>query len=237
MFTRCAAIGCGVVCTASVAHAGIIVGFLDPSGLSAEAEFTLLNPTTLEIRLRNLSVGAPNGFSNSDQILTGVSWDFGHPGYNGDTMITSGTAVIGPNSQSVNFDTGSYGPGTDLGGEWGYGNMDGTGAMTNFISGNTAQATPFGGLNLDGPVSMDGPQGGLVANPPVVPLGGLGAISDEIISTLNLSLPTDYQFLFDHGVRFEFGSDAFFIDVNVVPAPGTALIAATALVVAGRRRR
>ena len=228
---------CAILCAGSIAQGGLIVGFLDPNGLSAEAEFTLLNPTTLEIRLRNLSVGVPDGFDESDQILTGVSWDFGHPGYNGDTMITGGTVVIGPNSQSVNFSTGWYGPGTDLGGEWGYGNMDGTGAKTNFISGNTAQATPFGGLNLDGPSNMDGPQGGLVANPPVIVPSGLGAVSDELIATLNLSLPTTLDFLYENDVRFEFGSDAYFVDVDVIPAPGAIGLACIASAVGLRRRR
>ena len=114
----------------------------DPSGLAAEVEFTLLGPNTLEVRARNISTGVPAGFDSADQILTGISWDFGHPGYNGDTMITGGTVLIGPTSESVNFDTGWYGPGTDVSGEWGYGNEDGTGALTNFITAHNPPKIP-----------------------------------------------------------------------------------------------
>lgn len=238
MRTRCA-VFCVLVALAmpSVGSASILYNLSDPSGLSAEVEFDLPNPTTLTIRLKNTSTGVPNGFSNSDQILTGVSWDFGHAGFNGDNMITGGSVVIGATSSSVNFSTGLYGPGADISGEWGYGNMDGTGALTNFISGNAAQSTPFGGPNLDGPVNIDGPQGGIVANPALVALGGLGAIQNEIFATLTLSDPytlQDLQTDFDNNfVRVEFGSDAAFIQT---PEPATISLLLIGLGAIRRRR-
>ena len=247
-----------VVWMAEGVAGSIIVTFSDPSGLAAEAEFSLLNATTLRIRLRNTSTGVPGGFGNSDQILTGLAWDFGDPGSNGDITITGGTVFTGPKSRSLNFNIQNVGPNEDVSGEWGYGNMDGTGLLTNFISANTAQVTPFGGLNLDGPVNIDGPQGGLVADPLLIPLGGLaaiqdevivlsfsggglGAIQDEVIATLSLSgALTESQLLADliaNGVRVEFGSDAAFID-GVVPAPGTiALLGIAGLLGRPRRRR
>ena len=220
---------------ASPADAVILV-FTDPSGLAAEAEFTLLNATTLEVRLRNTSTGVPGGFDSADQLLTGISWDFGLAGTNpGDVEITGGSVIIGPTSASVNFDTGSYGPGDDVSGEYGFGNNDGTGAMLNFISGNTAQATPFGGTNLDGTVNIDGPQAGLVADPILVPLGGLGAIMNEYIATITLSGPLqDLSFLDDNGAQVEFGSDAAFI---FVPGPAGAVLLMGALGFSARRRR
>ena len=216
---------------------GQIYLLADPSGLSAEVEFTLLNPTTLEVRAKNTSTGVPNGFDSSDQLLTGVSWDFGHPGFNGDTMITGGSVMTGPTSSSVNFSVLNVGPSTDVSGEYGYGNMDGSGALPNFVSANTAQATPLGGANLDGPASIDGPQGGLVANPILVSLGGLGAIQNEIIATLTLSDPITEQELledlFDNYVRVEFGSDAAFI---TTPEPTTlSLLALVGFAVLRRR--
>jgi hypothetical protein len=235
-----AAVG-GAICLASNANAGGLFTFSDGSGLSAEAEWTMIGPSTLQIRLKNTSTGGPGGMSNSDQILTGLSWDFGHPGFNGDVMILSGSVVIGPNSQSLNFDTGSYGPGYDVSGEWGFGNMDGTGALTNFISSSQAQATPFGGPNLDGPVNIDGPQAGLVAATPVVPLGGIGAIADEIVATIQLDGPyTQQQLLTDllrNGVRVEFGSDYRFIPGEFVPAPGALALLLVAGGLTRSRRR
>jgi hypothetical protein len=100
--------------------------------------------------------------------------------------------------------------------------MDGTGALFNFVSSNGAAATPFGGPNLDGPQSQDGPQAGLVANPPAIPLDGLGAVQNEVIATLTLSAPLpNLDFLAANGVRVEFGSDAGFI---TVPEPATGML-------------
>ncbi len=208
------------VCACAAASASELFVLTDPSGLSAEAEFTLINPTTLEVRLRNTSTDVPDGFDSSDQILTGVSWDFGQVGIHAsDPEITGGSVLIGAASQSLNFSTGSYGAGHDVSGEYGFGNANGSGALINFVSGNTAGATPFGGPNLDGPANIDGPQGGLVANPALVALGGLGAIQDEIVATLTLDQAlSDLQFLYDNFVRVEFGSDAAFI---TTPEPGT----------------
>ncbi len=101
------------------------------------------------------------------------------------------------------------------------------------------QADPPGGPNLDGPASLDGPQGGLVADPLVVSLGGQGAIQSEIIATINLSASiNDIGDLFgnDQLARVEFGSDAHFITVTV-PAPGVLAPLAGAMVLATRRRR
>ena len=223
----------GACAVAASAHGQLFV-FTDASGLGAEAEFTLINPTTVGIRLKNTSTGVPGGFSNADQILTGVSWDSGLLGcLPGDPDITGGSVVIGPTSMSLNFDTGSYGPGFDVSGEWGFGNDDGTGALCNMISCNTALTTPFGGANLDGPVEIDGPQGGLVSNPEQVPLGGLGAIQDEVLITFTLDQAIgSLSALTGNGVRVEFGSDAYFI---TVPAPASVL--ALGLLAVPRRRR
>ena len=222
---------------AQPAYSSLIYTFTDASGLAAEAEFTVLNPTTLQIRLRNTSTGLPGGFDNSDQLLTGLSWDFGLAGSNvGDIFITGGGALIGPTSASDNFSTGAYGAGTDIGGEWGYGNGGMSGNIQNFISGNQSGTTAFGGANLDGPLVLDGPQGGLVSNSFSLALGGLGAIRDELVATVTLSaayseaqLQLDIQ---NHGVQVEFGSDAAFIKV---PAPGARLLCGLAGL--GRRRR
>lgn len=224
---------------AGSASAGTLFVLSDPSGLSAEVEFTLIDPTTLEVRAKNTSTGVPGGFSNSDQLLTGISWDFNPPGLSGNTSITGGTVMTGPTSASVNFSILNVGANADVSGEFAYGNMDGTGLLPNFIAATIGgpMTTPFGGANLDGPVSIDGPQAGLIADPALVPLGGLGAIEDEIIATLNLSdAIADLAFLNTTGVRVEYGSDAFFI--TVVPEPATfSLLAGGLMLLAAARRR
>lgn len=216
--------------------AGQVVTFSDPSGLAAEAEFTLLNPTTLEIRLQNISTDAPDDFDSSDQLLTSISWDFGQIGADpADPQIVSGSVRIGDFSASANFDSGAYAAMADVSGEWGYGGGQ-SGLLTDAISALTAGMTQFPGANLDGPDGLDGPQGGLVANPAVVSLGGLGAIQDGIVATLTLDKPVaDLSEVLSNEVRVEFGSDAAFI---TVPEPSAvALLAGGALTGALRRGR
>lgn len=235
---RIIAIGCTLL-AAATAQAGQLYYFSDVSGLAAEAEFTLIDPTTVEIRLKNTSTGVPDGFGSADQLLTGISWDFGLPGSNvGDLTVTGGAAIIGPTSQSLNFSTGAYGPGSNVGGEYGFGNGAESGQMQNFLTGNTAGATAFGGPNLDGPAGLNGPQGGLVANPILTSLGGLGAIQNEIIATLTLSGPlASIDALAANGLRVEFGSDAHFINI-VIPEPGSlACLGALGGLALVRRRR
>ncbi len=203
----------------------VTIPVFDGSGLSAEVEFTLPDATTLQVRAKNTSTGAPAGFDSADQILTSVSWDFG-----GATSIVGGSVATGPSSASVNFSVAEVGANADVSGEYGFGNGGTTGLHANFVSGNTAGATPFGGANLDGPIELNGPQGGLIANPAVVSLGGLGAIQDAWIATLTLSSPIENLDFLDNGVIVEFGSDAAFLPGvpggGVVPEPSAAVLAA-----------
>lgn len=195
-----------------IATAAELCLFSDPSGLSAEAEFALLDPTTLEVRFRNTSEGVPADFSNADQILTTLSWDFGAPGIDDDDpAIIGGSVVTGPASYSINFDI-AVGPGDDVSGEYGYGNSGATGLLPNILTATRAHAVAFGGANLLGPINIDGPAGGLVSDPVLVPIGGLGGIQNEIVAVLILDRPlADLSFLTNNPVRVEFGSDAAYV--------------------------
>ena len=213
--------------------------FFDANGLSAEAEFTLMGGgSQLEIRFRNRSEAIPMGFSNSDQILSGISFDLGAPGQvAGDPEIVSGTVMTGPSSSSINFDT-DIGPNADVSGEYGFANSPTTNTYPNFVSAHGAGSTPFGGSNLDGPASLAGPAGGIVSSAHI-DLGGQGAIEDEIIATVDLSVMiADLTFL-ENGARIEYGSDAAFLDecetfaTNVVVEDPLGLNASGALFPAG----
>jgi len=208
------------------------------SGLSAKAIFTYDTtlPNILQIELFNTSTDVPAGFSNSDQLLTGISFDFGHPGYNGDPKILSGTVIIGHAGRSINFDkiNPQLGSGNNVTGEWGYGNEDGTGLLTNFVTAEKARATAFGGANLDGPENIDGPQAGLCADSPLVVLDGLGAVADSVTITLTLdSSPGNLNFLTQNGVMAEYGSDAAFL----IPEPATIIMFSLGSLIVMRRRK
>lgn len=209
----------------------------DSIGLAAEVEFTILSPTLLQVRVRNISPDVPHSFSGADQILTVVSWDFGLPGKNAsDPRIIGGSAQIGPDSKSINFSKGKYGPGKDIGGEWGYSNEGSSGSLINSIGTNASGTVPFGGPNLDGWKYLGGPSGGLVTDPLQVCLGNESGIQDEIFATLKLSQPiTSLSEVTANGVRVEFGCNAAFI---TVPEPASlCLLAIGALWHFGRRKR
>lgn len=235
---RCVIASLSALAAASSAFAGgDLITVTGPAGLMASAEFTIINPTTLQIKLKNLSTGVPMGFSNSDQVLTGVSWDFGLPGANvNDPTITGGTVFTGATSASINFSITNVGANANVSGEWGYGNSPSGASLQNFFSALQAGSTPFGGANLDSTTNLDGPQGGLVPKPnPIVALGGLGVIQDEVVATLTLSKSiSNLEFLYTNLVRFEFGSDAAFV---TNPTPGASALLLIGGVMAGRRRR
>lgn len=235
MSSRACVVGLLALVSLASTSQGVTIFGSAAGGLSAEAEFTLENSTTLKVRLRNTSTGVPSGFTSSDQLLTSVAWDFGAPGSNAlDVTIIGGTVLIGPTSQALNFSAGAFGANANVSGEWGYGNSAQSGLLTNFLTALQAGSTAFSATNLDGPSNLDGPQGGLVSSSMPVSLGGLGAIRNEIVATLTLSGPiSNLSFLNTNQVRFEFGSDAAFI---TVPAPSAlAMLAPVALL--GRRRR
>lgn len=202
------------------------------------------SPLELKIAVKEQSVftGAyASGLSTADMLLTTISWDFGHPGYNGDAQITGGSVKTIGNSQSVNFSIMNVGNNADVSGEYGYGNEDGTMALTNFfsasVSGTQNAGGVFGTVNLDGPSIIDGPQAGLISDSNLGIFGSsLGGINDQILATLTLSQSfSNLNFLNQNGVRIEYGSDH---TIMTIPAPGAALLGVIGLafVVLKRRR-
>jgi hypothetical protein len=197
-----------------------MITFDDGSGLSATADFSY-SGSTLTIALTNTSTALPSGFSNSDQLLTSIGFDF-----NGGLTITGGSVVVGAGSTAF-FDSGNLFGGADVSSEWGFGNANtttGFAGLDNVVSAMQSSTVSKGGsafapdlLDLDGPSNLNGPQGGLTNG--LLPLGGLGAIDNSGLITLSLSGVLGSLDFLTNGVVVEFGSDAHFI--NTVPEPTT----------------
>ena len=226
--------GAALLATAASSF-GSTISFVGPSGLSAEATFSLASSgSVLQISLRNTSTGAPADFDSSDLLLTSIAFNLGGP----QIVATGSTVEVGSASEAL-FDSGIYGAGTDVSGEYGIGNnsgvLTGFAGMTNHVSTLTSGTTQLSGANLDGPADLSGPQGGLLAATHYNMQGGLGVIGDEIFISLNLSSPLgDLSFL-DNGAVVEFGSDAAFL--TVIPAPSAATVALFGLGACAIRRR
>jgi hypothetical protein len=209
-------------------------------GLNAEATFTIVDATHLDVLLTNTSTaqplilaGCPNGTTcpsgnNVNQLLTGLGFDLPGP-----LTILGGSGEIGAGSSSVNFVPGfpgQGGAGADISVEWGFANdvtftaslfptspPFSTQTMANYLSTIAAQTTPFHVVdgadpNLDGPDGLNGPQAGLVANPALYPLGGAGAIQNSALFHLTLEGGTlpNLDSFNPNTVRFEFGSALIF---------------------------
>lgn len=214
----------------------VTISFSDTSGLSSEAEFSVVNGQ-LQIILTNTSTGTPQGFSNSDQLLTSVAFDLPDGAF-----ISAGGTEINTGSYSVDFDnvTSQLGEGDDVSVEWGFGNVSktGFGSSNNFVSTMKSGITPFEVAtevtNLDGPINIDGPQAGLTNG--VISLGGLGAIHHSIIAKIDITgidldniaaADNTLSYISSNNVIFEWGSDAAFGQGTTsfpVPEPSTLLL-------------
>lgn len=209
---------------------------LDPSfpigGLSAEAKFIWDSelPDRMIIELKNTSTSLPDGIDETAKLLTTISFDLGG------IFVTGGSVEIAAGSQSVNFDKvgNQLFGGADVSGEWGFGNEGNTNMLITNISCITAHVSPFGGINLDGPVQLDGPQGG-IGSALMTPydFGGLGGTVDTVIISLQLDGNLNDLGFLSRGAIVEFGSDAAFLKT---PEPATIALLGIGSVVLMKRR-
>ncbi|MEE9515731.1 MAG: hypothetical protein V3V52_01420 [Candidatus Adiutricales bacterium] len=248
-----------VLLVASLASASTLLIFSDPSGLSAEAIFSMTSSTSLQIILTNTSTGYPSewdllGFNdedgkNANQLLTTLY--FRLPGI---TEVIGGSAAISLGSESVNFDniSSQLGPGDNVSVEWGYGNEEHAidsipdddyfpfsqvSAMQSHTEGVLEDTFAFNtASNLDGPTNLDGPQAGLTNG--LILLGGLGAIQNSIIIQITLDdVISDLSFL-ENGTWVEFGSDAAHLPGSPVPIPSAILLLGSGILgLAGLRKK
>jgi hypothetical protein len=239
----------GLALAGTAPASAVLFTFSHESGLSAEAEFTLVDSTHLEIRMRNTSTGTPGGASAVDQLLTGVSFDIGFAqGHFADQTLTNGNVAIGANSQSINFDSGTYGEGFDVSAEFGFSN-NGDSSIGNHLQ-NLVAATefggnflPFNGENLNGPLEIISAGAGLLSDAEPIPIGGLAAIQSEVVVSLTLSFGVSgLADIVGNGVRASFGDpavgDVLYLDgIESLPAPAAISLLAVAGCIATRRRR
>lgn len=228
---------CAVFCIPTLSLA---LTFNGPDGLSATADFAL-DPAAgydLGIVLTNTSTGIPSGFSNSDALLTSISFDLGS------NFIVGGEAFTG--GSVLSFDTDPLtvlGPiaGTfDVSPEYGYGNSGTTGLLDNYVSAMEAGTTKFASDNYDGPDVLNGPQAGLSNDVYESVFGSsnaLGRINNSVTFWLDLEYALlDLSFL-SNGAIVEWGSDAAH---TPVPEPATMLLLGSGLlglVGYGRRKK
>jgi hypothetical protein len=149
--------------------------------------------------------------------------------FQGSITITGGSVVVGSGSTAYfrTSTSSTFGATDDISGEWGYGNSGttGFGTLVNYVSAMQAGTTAFSDVNLDSTPQLDGPQGGLTAG--IIGLGGLGAVQNSVLITLNLNGSLSNLDFLKNGVIIEFGSDAAFVPV---PEPSTMLLLGSGLI-------
>jgi hypothetical protein len=211
-----------VLTISSLASADVIVNYSvdlgggnnDPlNGLAARATFST-DGDQFTILLENTSTGVPSSFDTADSLLVSLGMNLPEG-----VMILSGdAALIGPDSVGLGR-WSDRGPGDGVGEEWIWTNDFGGDFMETFaqvISTSSGQGdgtvTRFGG----GSGNVDGPFGGIAADPPILEIPETQrGVSDSIQFELTLTAPlTEAQLTEIANTSIvEFGSDQRYLGV------------------------
>lgn len=204
------------------------------NGLAARATFDL-NGTALDILLENTSTGVPVSFGAADSLLVSIGMNLPR----GLRIATGDAAVIGPGSRGL-AQWSSRGPGDSVAEEWLWTNDFGGDLMKNWAQVISTSDGQGGGTvtRFDNqPGGVDGPFGGIAADPPhrTIPQSQR-AVSDSILFRVTLTgtmTEEELQAMADASI-VEYGSDVRYL---VVPEPpGLTVLGAGLLPLLLRRR-
>lgn len=223
MRIRCLALGFAATLALTQPALGALIssGTQFTDGRAGTADFSIVGGSSLQIVITNTTDLTQFSGSGAAGILTQVGFTL-----DGGLTILGGSAVIGGTSTSVDFNGGLFGPGANMDGEWGFGNAgngfeDAPFSVTNYVGVLGAGADKFDELaaSLDNPFVLAGPQGGLMVAG--YDNGGLGAIQDSVVVTLQLSGALGDLGFLNNGVVFGFASHEF---NTPIPEPTSAIL-------------
>lgn len=202
------------------------------NGLEARATFTT-SGTQMTVLLENTSTGVPSGFLAADSLL--VSIGFSLP--TGILIATGDAAVVADGSLGIGSWTGRV-AGDSVAEEWLWTNEYGGDLMSPYAQVISTSDGQGGGSTTrfdGGSGSVNGPYGGMAADPPILNIhGSKPAVSNSILFTVTLSgnlSDSELESMANAGI-VEFGSDARYLHT-----PEPAALALGALCVAAARRR
>lgn len=233
VLVACSAVGANVVVNYTVDAGGSNSNPLN--GLSASAAWRT-DGTELTITVTNSSTGVPIGAEVSDSLLVSLAFNLG----NGLFIVSGDSAVIGPGSTGVGSWSGLLEDDT-VADEWLWTNDAGGDLLETFSQVISTSMGQGGGstVSFNGVAdpNVDGPFGGIAANPVLVAVPmNQPAVSNSIVFTMTLSdvLSQSQLERIAGGSIVEFGSDYQYLGV---PAPGVLCLLAVASLLGAPRRR
>jgi hypothetical protein len=203
------------------------------NGMTAQATWET-NGTMLSILLENDSTGVPMGAQAADSLLVSLGFNL----LDG-VMIASGdAAVIGDGSYGLGT-WSDRGPGDSVAEEWLWTNDFGgdmLDAYAQIISTSSGQGGGDSYLFGGGDPNVNGPFGGIAADPPFIGIpDNQRAVADSILFTLTLTdelMPGQLAMIADDSI-VEYGSDFQYLET---PAPATLSVFLLPLIARRRRR-
>jgi len=200
------------------------------SGLSAAAEFSLLDSTMLEVILSNTST-SPFGGGGANMVLSSINFDLdGGQIIGGSVALADGSMIVHKSGSTWVQTAGSI----DLNDEYAYSNAgvgnsgnpypNALNSVTSHSNGGNGLTTFNGDSGLSGGLDFGGIASGSS------PFGSSDFVLNTVVITLILD--TEYHDLsfLSNGSYVEFGSDYAYVPGKHTPEPATLLLMGCGLV-------